>query len=258
MTMLMIVGIDPLGFAQHVDAAHLRHPDVGDQDVDALALQHLDRRAAVVGHQHLVAVAPAARSTAARASSARRRRRARARGPRRRSTRRALPSREFAGHHRLEHQPLTSHCGAGAPPAAISTVHGACPRPLVDVDPHLAAVVADDAVDDRQPEPGAAREPAAERLEDAVELLRRDADALVRRRRSPRAAARRPGGVDRRASACRRPASRAARWSPGSRRSAGSAPSSAWHHTGSAGTSTAIAVRLAAARRCSAAASRCR
>ena len=41
MMMLMIVRIDALGLAQHVDAVHLGHPDVGDQHVDALALEQL-------------------------------------------------------------------------------------------------------------------------------------------------------------------------------------------------------------------------
>ena len=44
-----MLGRDPLRLAQHVDAVHLRHPDVGDEDVDALPLEHLDRRGAVLG-----------------------------------------------------------------------------------------------------------------------------------------------------------------------------------------------------------------
>ena len=51
------LGVDVLGFPQHIDAAHLRHPDVGDEDVHALLLQELDRAHPVVGHHHLVAVA---------------------------------------------------------------------------------------------------------------------------------------------------------------------------------------------------------
>ena len=31
---------DALGLAQQIDAVHLRHPDVGDQDVDPLSLEH--------------------------------------------------------------------------------------------------------------------------------------------------------------------------------------------------------------------------
>ncbi len=50
--------IDLLGGAQHVDAAQVRHLDVGDQDVDRLPLERLDGRAAVLGQQHVVAFAP--------------------------------------------------------------------------------------------------------------------------------------------------------------------------------------------------------
>ena len=52
------VAIQLLGDLQHLDAAHVGHPDVREQQIDALALQHLDRRAAVLGHEHVVAVAP--------------------------------------------------------------------------------------------------------------------------------------------------------------------------------------------------------
>ena len=48
----------PLGRAQHVDAAHVGHLDVGDQQVDRLALEQLDGRPAVLGQHHLVAFAP--------------------------------------------------------------------------------------------------------------------------------------------------------------------------------------------------------
>ena len=47
-----------LGGLQHIHAAHVGHPDVREQQIDTLALQHLDRRAAVLGHEHVVAVAP--------------------------------------------------------------------------------------------------------------------------------------------------------------------------------------------------------
>ena len=50
--------IDPLGGAQHLDAAQVGHLDVGDQQIDRLALEQLDRRAAVLGEQHFVALAP--------------------------------------------------------------------------------------------------------------------------------------------------------------------------------------------------------
>ena len=50
--------IDFLRGTQHVDAAQVRHLDVRDQQVDRLALEQIDGRAAVVGEQHLVAFAP--------------------------------------------------------------------------------------------------------------------------------------------------------------------------------------------------------
>ena len=50
--------VDLLGGAQHLDAAHVGHLDVGDQQVDRLALEEVDRGAAVLGEQHLVALAP--------------------------------------------------------------------------------------------------------------------------------------------------------------------------------------------------------
>ena len=49
--------VDLLGGAQHLDAAQIRHLDVGDQQVDRLALERVDRGAAVLGQQHLVALA---------------------------------------------------------------------------------------------------------------------------------------------------------------------------------------------------------
>ena len=50
--------IDLLRGAQHVDAAQIGHLDVRDQQIDRLALEQIDRRAAVVGEQHFVAFAP--------------------------------------------------------------------------------------------------------------------------------------------------------------------------------------------------------
>ena len=47
-----------LGGAQHLDAAHVGHLDVGDQQVHRLALEQVDGRAAVFGEQHFVAFAP--------------------------------------------------------------------------------------------------------------------------------------------------------------------------------------------------------
>ena len=49
--------VDLLRGAQHVDAAQVGHLDVGDQQVDRLALQRVDGGAAVLGEQHLVAFA---------------------------------------------------------------------------------------------------------------------------------------------------------------------------------------------------------
>ena len=49
--------IDPLGGAKHLDAAHVGHLDVGDQQIEAAALELLDRRAAVLGQRHVVAFA---------------------------------------------------------------------------------------------------------------------------------------------------------------------------------------------------------
>ena len=49
--------VDLLGRPQHVHAAHVGHLDVGDQQIDRLALERLDGGAAVLGEQHLVAFA---------------------------------------------------------------------------------------------------------------------------------------------------------------------------------------------------------
>ena len=54
-----------------------------------------------------------------------------------------------------------------------------CPLPWGRVDLDGSLVVGDDAVDDRETEAGALLERAAERLEDPVELLGRDAAALI-------------------------------------------------------------------------------
>ena len=45
------VRVDPLRRAQDVHAAHVRHLDVGDQQIEAAALELLDRRPAVLGEQ---------------------------------------------------------------------------------------------------------------------------------------------------------------------------------------------------------------
>ena len=50
--------VDPLGGAQDLDAADVGHLDVGDQDVDRFLLERGDRALAVLGEQHLVALAP--------------------------------------------------------------------------------------------------------------------------------------------------------------------------------------------------------
>ena len=49
--------IDVLRRAQHVDAAQVGHLDVRDQQVHRLALEQVDRRAAVLGEQHFVSLA---------------------------------------------------------------------------------------------------------------------------------------------------------------------------------------------------------
>ena len=49
--------VDPLRRAQHFDAAQVGHLDVRDQQIDRLALQGVDGRPAVLGEQHLVALA---------------------------------------------------------------------------------------------------------------------------------------------------------------------------------------------------------
>ena len=73
--------VDPLGRAQHVDAAHVRHLDVGDQQVESARARA--RRSPRGRSRRASRRTPraAARSTAARASTARRRRRARAAAP---------------------------------------------------------------------------------------------------------------------------------------------------------------------------------
>ena len=167
--MLMICGIDPLGLAQHVDAAHLGHPDVGDQHVDPLALQRLDRHLAVGGEQHVVAVAPqhdrqqlAHRPLVVHDQHARHRRRRRSRSPNLEPEYRStwLYLTAAPGRRRESHQ------------------HGRA-RTLGRIDLHFTGVVADDPVHHRQPQPGPALEAAAERLENSFQLLGRNADALV-------------------------------------------------------------------------------
>ena len=69
-----------------------------------------------------------------------------------------------------------------APAAAGNFTDTVVPAPFVELTRTSPRIVADDAVHDRQSEAGAALEAAAERLEDPVQLLGRDADALVRRR----------------------------------------------------------------------------
>ena len=96
------------------------------------------------------------------------------------------------------------------------------PSPGCRAHLNFAAVVADDAMDNRQPETGAFRERAAEGLKDRVQLVGGNADAFVapRRARPSRGRPRRPIRAARRGSAARRCASRADRWSPDSRQSA--------------------------------------
>ena len=213
--------VDALRLAQHVDAAHLGHPDVGDQDVDPLALAGSrpppcrPRRPAPRSRR------AAARSTAAPASIARRRRRARARCRRRP----ASAVWHVGGHDQSRHGVSTSRPAFGRPRERQRRPSPSCPCPRSERHLHLAAVVADDAVDDRQAEPVPRAKPprngwkmpsSSSAAMPTPSSRTRDHHVAVRLRRLV--------GVDRRASARRRPASRAARWSPGSRRSAGSAP----------------------------------
>ena len=153
----------------------------------------VDRRAAVLGEQHVVAFAPQhdrqqlphrplvvddedARAAAARWSAA---------------------------------AAWVAVCVMSSPPRAPAgaptrSVPVAAPRAHLD----LAVVVGHDAVDDREAEAAALGEAAVERLEEAVELLRRDADALVldgdaRRRpiagsKAPTRRSRPPSGIARR------------------------------------------------------------
>jgi hypothetical protein len=51
------VGVHPLRRAQHVEAGHVGHVDVGDQQVDRPPFQLVEGLAAVLGHHHLVAFA---------------------------------------------------------------------------------------------------------------------------------------------------------------------------------------------------------
>ncbi len=51
------VRVHLLGGAEHVDAAHVRHLDVGDQQVERPAFQRGDSRTPVLGERHLVAFA---------------------------------------------------------------------------------------------------------------------------------------------------------------------------------------------------------
>ena len=62
----------------------------------------------------------------------------------------------------------------------MTSIVGATPG--LRVDGNRAALVADDAVHDGEAEPRAFGEAAVERLEDAIELLGRDADAVVAHR----------------------------------------------------------------------------
>ena len=51
------VAIELLRGTQHFDAADVRHPDVGEQQIDALLLENRDRLGAVGCQQHIVAIA---------------------------------------------------------------------------------------------------------------------------------------------------------------------------------------------------------
>ena len=214
--------IDALGGAQHVDAAHVGHLDVGDQQVEAAALELVDRHAGRFRRASRRTPRAAARSTAARASIARRPRRAVA--PARRGF--LVPVRPFPSS-AFSSSLFSDTIDVIAPSRPRRLVTGSrtltvVPSPGRRAHMNLAAVVADDAVDDRQPEARAFREVAAERLKDRVELVGRNPHALVghlEHDRIPAALAFRFDAA-RRASAGRRCASRAGRWWRDSRRSA--------------------------------------
>ena len=92
------------------------------------------------------------------------------------------------------------------------------PSPGRGLHVDAAAVVGHDPVDDRQAEAGALAEPAAERLEDALQFLRRHPDAVVGHLQDGVPIAPSAGARARAPAAARRPgASPAARWWPGSR-----------------------------------------
>ena len=68
---------------------------------------------------------------------------------------------------------------AAAPRTGGNVTRKVVPRPGCDCTSTRRVVVGDDAMDDRQTEPGALAEGAAERLEDAVDFVGRNADAIV-------------------------------------------------------------------------------
>src|SRR5450756_1105066 len=47
------IGVEPLGRAQHLYAVHVRHPDIGHEQVHATGLEQGNRLAPVLGQQHL-------------------------------------------------------------------------------------------------------------------------------------------------------------------------------------------------------------
>ena len=168
---------------------------------------------AVLGDQHLETVTLEQQPHPSRASTVRRRRSGCAA---------CRPA------HRSRLRPASGVFMMPAAPHATSARSGKLTRNVVPPPARLhvdaAAVVGDDAVDDGQAEPGALAEGAAERLEDRVDVLGRDADAFVFDAQDGRAsAAARPRAARSERSAPPL-ASPAGRWSRGSRRSAGPAP----------------------------------
>ena len=155
--------IDALRGAKHVHAAQVGHLDVRDQQVDRLPLDQGDRLAAVLGEEHVV----------------------------------ALPLQD--DRQQLAHRPLvvgdedarSAALGRDLRRLGIGLIHvvtsaragrrteTAVPSPGRELTLDLPVVVGDDAVDDGEAEAAALREAAVKGLEQPVEFVRRDADALV-------------------------------------------------------------------------------
>ena len=51
------VGVEALRASKHVDASHVGHLDVGDEQIEPAALEAIDRRAPVFGQRHVIPLA---------------------------------------------------------------------------------------------------------------------------------------------------------------------------------------------------------